>query len=851
MRRITSPALSVALSLFLLFSAHLRVLAGITFIPGEGLVLTGADGLVLTGADGLVLTGADGLVLTGADGLVLTGADGLVLTGADAITYTGVDGLVLTGADAVGLRSVDPELAVLLDQLPDSSAINVFVVFHHIPTEADLNDLRDAGVLVGTRYHNLPMVMINATKHQVAEISALPSVRSLYSNKTFEFFTNETREVTGQSRVITDHALTARNGGVPLSGNGVTIAVLDTGIDATHPDLGYGSQVIANARALDFQGAGLGYSYPLIAEGLANTDPIMGHGTFVAGVLSGSGVASSGYYGGMAPGARLVGVGVGDASLFYVLSGIDYILSQRVERNIRVVNCSFGISGLFDAHDPVNIATKIMHDAGISVVFSAGNRGDQPNSLNPYSVSDWVIGVGAGTKERKLSMFSSRGAAAYGAFHPTLIAPGENVVSTRATGVNLIATSGLLTGLLSPENELTCISPANLPRYTLSSGTSFAAPHVAGTIALMLEAAPNLTPDQIKQILQSTATPMLGYSRYEVGAGYLNTYAAVRKAATGARFGDFRGGLANQGVTYSRSSLTGFSGILSPGATYTTTFQAPSDSVFSTAQVAWLSTGALLGSKLTVTVSNGARTVTSKPAGLIAGQGVQKTGVTINDPETGTWTVTVRNTSSLLSPPQRFTGAIETIRARYYNLSDISQLSAADQQAIKRSLRFGLVRARSDGFAGNAPATRLDVARAMMLASGGRIPQFLPASPTFVDVPDDDNAVFVESVVNSPDGNLMGATGMYFNPQGACDRLTAAIAVVKAQGLESQAQSSWWINPGLLDWSSIPDSARGYVSVAVRRNLIRPRSLGFFRPNDSMTRTDLAWAASQLQQATK
>jgi len=57
-----------------------------------------------------------------------------------------------------------------------------------------------------------------------------------------------------------------------------------------------------------------------------------------------------------------------------------------------------------------------MHDSGISVVFSAGNRGDQPNSLNPYSVADWVIGVGSGTKDRRLSEFSSRGAAGYGTF---------------------------------------------------------------------------------------------------------------------------------------------------------------------------------------------------------------------------------------------------------------------------------------------------------------------------------------------------------------------------------------------------------------------------------------------------
>src|SRR6185503_14056276 len=140
---------------------------------------------------------------------------------------------------------------------------NVFVVFHRMPTASDLDDLRAVGVLGGTRFHNLPMVLINATKNQVASISALPSVRSLYSNKTFEFFTHDTRVITGQSRVTSDAALTARNGGLPLSGRGVTVAVLDTGIDATHPDLAAGMQIVGNVRTLDFQGSAPDFAYPV------------------------------------------------------------------------------------------------------------------------------------------------------------------------------------------------------------------------------------------------------------------------------------------------------------------------------------------------------------------------------------------------------------------------------------------------------------------------------------------------------------------------------------------------------------------------------------------------------------
>src|SRR5689334_4993196 len=155
MNKLTSPRVVALLALFFIVQNSITALAGILFTQGQGVVLTGADGVVLTGADGVVLTGADGVVLTGADGVVLTGADGVVLTGADALTYTGLDGVVLTGADATGIRSIDPELAWLLNTLPDTSALNVFIVFYHMPTASDFDALRAAGIFGGTIYHNL------------------------------------------------------------------------------------------------------------------------------------------------------------------------------------------------------------------------------------------------------------------------------------------------------------------------------------------------------------------------------------------------------------------------------------------------------------------------------------------------------------------------------------------------------------------------------------------------------------------------------------------------------------------------------------------------------------------------
>jgi serine protease AprX len=846
MRKAHSPVVVSLFSVLLILHSSISVFAGVSFIGGQGVTLTGADGVTLTGADGVVLTGADGVALAGADGVALAGADGVVLTGADALTYTGVDDVVPGGAVSSGIQSLDPDLAWLLNTLPDSSAVNVFLVFYRMPTASDFDSIRAAGIFGGTIFNNLPMVLVNATKSQITVLSTLPSIRTIYSNKTFEFFTHDTRLLTGQSKVLGDRRLTQRNGGTPLSGQGITVAVLDTGIDATHPDLAYGSQVIQNVRVADMQGSSPTFLYPQVVEGLNNTDPVMGHGTFVAGVIAGTGSASSGYYGGMAPGARLLGISGGDASLFFVLSGMDYILSHRADMNVRVVNCSFGIAGIFDSNDPVNIATRILHDAGISVVFSAGNRGDQPNSLNPYSVAPWVIGVGSVNKSGSLSSFSSRGAAGYGLYHPTLVAPGESVVSTRASGVNVVGTSGLSAGLASPDNDLQVVPSAYLPRYTCSSGTSFAAPQVAGTIALMLQANPRLTVDQIRQILQQTATPMLGYSRYEVGAGDLNTYAAVRQAAFGGSYGAFRTNLTDPAVSFSRDQLSGSTGTVPPGSSYSTSFNVPADALFATVEVAWLQNGSAVN-LLTSTVSGPASTVALPSPGVLGLAALKTTGVTLTDPAPGTWTVNISNDP--LGVAQQVVIAVEVFRARY-SLTGLGQLSSSDRAAATRALRTGLMAPLSGDFAGSSYATRLDLARALTLGAGARIPQFLPDSPSFSDEPRDFSALFIESITHSPFGDLMGTTGSTFNPQARIDRTSVALAIVKALGLDQEAQAATVTNPGLGDWNLIPAQARGYVSVAISHNLMRAPS-GYFRPMDSITRLDLASAAVALQQATR
>src|SRR6267378_5172609 len=529
---------------------------GITASGADTRAINHADGITASGADNtLTINSADGITASGADGIVFSitpnavtirGVSGITASGADGITISGADSFVQTGVNAIiaalhaaetqtGLQSVDPELAVLLNRLTDDSNVDAVIVYHHLPTDADIADLQAIGVLGGTRYRALPMISVTTTKRRIAAISHLPAVRSLYSNRTFQWnLEPAARNLTGVERVRRNSDLTMSNRGLPVSGRGVTVAVLDTGVDGTHGDLS--GRVIQNLKLADTQSLGVGFNYPVAAPSLANTDQAYGHGTFVAGVIAGNGQQSGGKYAGVAPNANILGLSAGDASLVFVLSGLDYLLTNGAAFNVRVVNCSFSANTVFDVNDPVNIATRMLTDNGVNVVFSAGNTGPGTDTLNPYSIAPWVISTGATDNQGKLATFSSRGEFGSPLFRPTLVAPGVNTVSLRASTVAAVTT---VDGLAANDTQL---SPTEVPYYTTGSGTSFSAPQVAGVIALMLEANPQLKPAQIRDILQRTATPLPAYYAHEVGAGMLNAQAAVLEAAFPQRhFGAWRG----------------------------------------------------------------------------------------------------------------------------------------------------------------------------------------------------------------------------------------------------------------------------------------------------------------------
>src|SRR5262249_59278245 len=182
---------------------------------------------------------------------------------------------------------------------------------------------------------------------------------------------------------------------------------------------------------------------------------------------------------------NVVWMGVGAATVLLVTEGFDYLLWKGPGLGVRVVNCSFSADTLYDVNDPVNVATKMLTDQGISVVFSAGNNGPGMDTLNPYAMAPWVVSVGATDEQGRLADFSSRGSFTK-LSGPSLVAPGVNVVSLRASGVSL---NGLLN--LGLGGDLSRLSAQDLLNYTVGSGTRFSAPQVTGTIALMLNVNPS------------------------------------------------------------------------------------------------------------------------------------------------------------------------------------------------------------------------------------------------------------------------------------------------------------------------------------------------------------------------
>lgn len=347
----------------------------------------------------------------------------------------------------------------------------------------------------------LPVTGMIFTTSEIELISTWPAIESITLNRELEYFVHESVSLIGAEQVWNSYG---QRGG----DNTVRVAVIDSGIDALHADLPFGDKVVQNALITPL-------AVPV--ENLPLTDVAFGHGTHVASTIAGTGAASDGYYQGVAPDVEIIGLGSGlTLTLLAALQSYDWVLEHADEYNIRIVNSSWGTSGgELNINDPIVMATYEAYKRGILSVFAAGNQGSN-DSLNPYSLAPWVLSVAAGDKNGELAAFSSRGVNGDYLKHPDLTAPGVDIYAARA----------LVPGLPTADLEPNPVNPAWTIPYVRMSGTSMAVPHVSGAAALLLSENPQLSPDQLIELLATNTTPMPGYGLHEAGTGYLNALAA-------------------------------------------------------------------------------------------------------------------------------------------------------------------------------------------------------------------------------------------------------------------------------------------------------------------------------------
>lgn len=354
--------------------------------------------------------------------------------------------------------------------------------FQQVFVKANLpSDIKVASKL--TRVVNA--IVVEGDESKILALSKLPSVKRIVKSTQVKKFLTESVPMIGADQVWQKKDPQGNN----VTGSGVIVAIIDSGVDYTHSDLGgcigNGCKVVGGYDFVD-----------------NDTDPmdIDGHGTHVAGI-----VAANGGVVGVAPDASILAVRVLDNEGFgnniQTIAGIEYAVDPdgdpSTDDGADVINLSLGGTG--NADDPVSLAVDSATEAGVVVVAAAGNGGGYLDigSLSPSSARS-AITVGSVEPDGTISDFSSKGPLLESNYSkPEIAAPGGGIYSL-AIGDN----------------------------YAYESGTSMAAPHVAGAAALLLQARPLLSPGQVKSILMSSAQSDSS-DTFQRGFGLLNVEAAL------------------------------------------------------------------------------------------------------------------------------------------------------------------------------------------------------------------------------------------------------------------------------------------------------------------------------------
>lgn len=443
---------------------------------------------------------------------------------------------------------VDPALRALLSDADGSAFFSVIVQKAGPGSEAEAL-VESLGGQVLRTWTIIPAFLAELSAQSVEKLAASNLVRWISWNSPVLKQDSSKPELAVNSLASvyngTIGATTAWNAG--FKGSGIGVAVVDSGI-TPKPDL----QASANTwytRSRILANVTFGAALQSLSSSVnTSTSDQFGHGTHIAGIIGSNGASSSGSYKGVAPEVNLINLRVADlngrAYESDMVDALQWVYNNKQTHNIRVINISLNSATPQSYHtSPLNAALEILWFNGVVVVVSAGNNGGAPATgivpgiMYPPANDPFVITVGASddkgttsTWDDIVTPFSAYGATEEGFQKPELVAPGAHII-------NLLASTDCTIALQHPE--------ALVSSFLRLSGTSMSAGVVSGAVALLLQAHPEMNPDQVKWALMNSATPL---RQSGAGAGILNVWSAINLTTWGT---------ANTGITASKLLWTG------------------------------------------------------------------------------------------------------------------------------------------------------------------------------------------------------------------------------------------------------------------------------------------------------
>jgi subtilisin family serine protease len=459
---------------------------------------------------------------------------------------------VVSGAVVVGALSAAPAQAApsaapvqdfLAQQLSTLGAAPTTVMVHGTDIAAARAAVGATGMRLVTEFERIGVAVASGTAAQIEAARTQPGVTYLEGNVPIAF-TQETSNIAtrGAEAVRT---LTGANGSA-LDGTGVSVAVIDSGVDPTHPylqDADGGSAVVANLKSLCLDESTASTDCVVEVPEGTDTDTISGggHGMHVSGIVAGrpTTLTDGGQLQGAAPGASLVSISTGavllivgaDSALNWVLENHEAPCGAGVAATvcppIKVTNNSYGPigGGEFDPQSATVKLQRALAAEGVVTVWAAGNDGgDGSESMTNPAGQDPTGGIvsvasyydqATGTRDGAVSEYSSRGAATDASTWPDISAPGEDITSSCRLYLVICSTGQ------DPRNGP---GLTDVGTFNTISGTSMAAPHIAGIVAQLFQADPTASPAEIEAALKSTAYRYSDGAAYTAAGGYTTSF---------------------------------------------------------------------------------------------------------------------------------------------------------------------------------------------------------------------------------------------------------------------------------------------------------------------------------------